>query len=289
MLDELKKLWQYRELLFSIVSRELKVRYKNSFLGFFWSLVNPLLTVLVFTYVFKSQFMDQEHKVGNVTAYILAAYLPYMFFSMAIMDATSSVTGNLGLVKKVYFPREILPIATIISNFVHFLLALGVFFVYLLVVYLLHPQIIPFQWTTVYLPVLLLINFCLTAGLGLMFSALNTFYEDVKYIVGFVMTMLLFLSPIMYFTEKSYYQPDHTTYVLSNLLNPVGILCNAYRKILLAPQPVWLPGDHGKLVEHPALPIQWHYIGYCAVLSVVILIVGYKVFNNYKWKFVERP
>ena len=285
MLGELRKLWQYRELLISMVSRELKVRYKNSFFGFLWSLINPLMTVFVISYIFKTA-------VGNVgqnfSAYVLASYLPYMFFSMSIMDATGSVLSNLSLVKKIYFPREILPLAIIICNFIHFMLALLVFFAYLLIIFILHPQSFPFQLTTVYLPILLVITFMLSSGMGLLCSALNTFYEDVKYIMGFVMQMLLFLSPIMWMAERMAYQTP-TRYIAFNIINPIGTLCNAYRKILLAPQSVIVDMGPKGNVNEPALPIEWGYIAYAGVLSLVIFIVGYKVFNNYKWRFVERP
>ncbi|MBI1756519.1 MAG: ABC transporter permease [Fimbriimonas ginsengisoli] len=276
MREELARLWQYRELLYSMVNRDLKVRYKNSFLGFLWSLVNPLLTVFVISYIFKTAVGNAGQ---NFSAYVLAAYLPYMFFSMSIMDATGSILGNISLVKKIYFPREILPLTAIISNFIHFLLALVVFFAYLLVIYILYPGSLPFQATTIYLPFLLLISFLLAAGVGLMASALNTFYEDVKYIVGFVMQMLLFLSPIMYFAERMSHDTPRR-YLALNLINPIGILCNAYRKTLLAPQ-----GAYGL----PPLPIEWGLIAYAAGLSLVVFVAGYWVFNRFKWKFVERP
>lgn len=246
MWTEFKKLLQFKELLVSMVQRELKVRYKNSVLGFLWSLLNPLFVVVIMTYVFK---VLQGNPTPNFSAYILAAYLPYMFFQMAIMDATSSVIMSLQLVKKIYFPREILPIASIISNFIHFLLAMCVFFVYLAVIYLMHPQVPVFQWTTVYLPILLAIQFCLALGLGLLLSAVNTFYEDVKYIVQVVLMMLFFLSPIMYFSEVTYYPPRGSKlhYELYHGLNPIATLSTAYRKILLAPQ--------APVNGHPALPI----------------------------------
>src|SRR5512147_373606 len=102
MLAELKELWKFRELLLSMVERELRIRYKNSILGFFWSLINPLVTVAVMTVVFKYIAGNQTSNFG---AYILAAYLPFMFFQLAVMDAAQSVLVALPLVKKIYFPR----------------------------------------------------------------------------------------------------------------------------------------------------------------------------------------
>jgi lipopolysaccharide transport system permease protein len=303
MLAELKALWQYRELLVSMVSRDLKIRYKNSFLGFLWSLINPLITVFVISYIFKNVI---GQPVDNFSAYVLAAYLPYMFFTMSIMDATGSVLNNLGIVKKIYFPRETLPLTSVIANFIHFLLALCVFFVYLLILFILNPKIIPFQATTIYLPILLVITFLLSTGVGLLCSAINTFYEDVKYILGFVLQMMLFLSPIMWVAEKMAYVTPRR-YLVMDLINPIGVLCNAYRKVLLAPTPVKVNfglepvpthvagnGPLNKILANndiamPALPIEWGAIAYTGVLAVIVFIGGYWVFNRYKWKFVERP
>jgi lipopolysaccharide transport system permease protein len=286
MLGELKELWKFRELLISMVQRELKIRYKNSFLGFFWSLVNPLIIVLVMTLVFKF-FMHNDTK--NFSAYILAAYLPYMFFQFAIMDSAQSVLLYLPLVRKIYFPREILPLALIISNFIHFLLALAVFFLYLLAVYILDPQVSPFQWTILLLPIVMVINFALATGLGLLVAAWNTFYEDIKYIVGVILYLLFFLSPIMYFSENVKYmsgteKPNDLVYTLYHL-NPISMLTTAYRKLLLAPQPV----DIGNKEMVAPLPLDWGMLGITALISLALLWFGYHTFNRLKWKFVERP
>lgn len=290
MLGELKELWRFRELLYSMVERELKIRYKNSFLGFFWSLLNPLITVFVLTFVFKS-YVGMQTK--NLSAYILAAYLPFVFFQMSVLDSAQSVLSNVQLIKKIYFPREILPLAQIISNFIHLLLALLVFFGYLVVVYLMNPQVSPFQLTSLYLPLVLLVNFALAAGLGLLVSALNTFYEDVKYIVSVLLYIMFFLCPIMYFSENVQANAlgeggRGLHYVLYHL-NPVAMLCTAYRKILVAPQPVEMRNPDGTITSIPALPMDWAMFGIAALTSAVCLAVGYTVFNRLKWRFVERP
>jgi ABC-type polysaccharide/polyol phosphate export permease len=285
MLGELKELWKFRELLLSMIERELRIRYKNSFLGFFWSLLNPLVTVLVMTVVFKFILRNQT---PSFSAYVLAAYLPYMFFQLSLMDSAQSVLGALPIVKKVYFPREVLPISVVLSNFVHFLLALAVFFVFQLVVWLRHPAVPPFQWTVIYLPFLLLINLALSLGLGLLISALNTFYEDVKYVVGVALYLLFFLSPIMYFSENVAYTAAQTgnsaMYALYHL-NPIAMLSTAYRKVMVAPQPVHI--DKDTIV--PPLPLDWAMLGITGLFSIFMLWFGYRTFNRLKWKFVERP
>jgi len=269
-----------------MVERELKIRYKNSIGGFMWSLVNPLITVLVMTVVFKYLVGNQT---PNFSAYILAAYLPFMFFQFSILDSAQSVLAQLPLVKKIYFPREILPLASIISNFIHLLLALLVFFVFLLWVYVRNPGIVPFKVTALMLPVLLIINFMLSCGLGLIVSALNTFYEDVKYVVSVLLYLMFFLCPIMYFSENVAYSKaiDESHRVLVfNLyhLNPMATLATAYRKCLLAPQKVYVDG---KLVD--SLDIPWMLLGITALMSFGLLVVGYWTFNRLKWRFVERP
>lgn len=285
MLEELRELWKYRALLYRMVRRELKLRYKNSALGFLWSLINPLVTVIVMTFVFK-YIMDV--KIDNYSAYILAGYLPFTFFQVALMDSSQSVLGALPLIKKVYFPREILPLTYVIANFVHLILALGTFFAYLLFIYLRDPKVSPFQPTAIWLPALLVINLFLATGCSLLISALNVFYEDVKYIVGIITYLLLFLCPVMYFSEQVRYSTrfgDHSrwVYVLYHL-NPVAEMVTAYRKVLLAPQQV--VGRDG--ITYPALPLDLRLLGITALFSIFILWYGYRTFNRLKWRFVER-
>ena len=286
MRAELKELWRFRELMLSMVEREIKIRYKNSFLGFLWSLVNPLITVLVMTVVFKYL---AGNDTPNFSAYILAAYLPFMFFQFAVLDSSQSVLSALPFVRKVYFPRETLPLATIVSNFIHFLLALLVFFAYLMAIWLLNPGVTPFTWNIVFLPILLVINLALATGVGLIVSSLNVFYEDVKYIVAVGLYLMFFLCPIMYFSENVKYTHQlggatrDWVYFLYHL-NPVAMLCTAYRKVLVPLQPVDVKGT-----MYPALPLDWTMLGITAVMSFAILFLGYRMFNRLKWKFVERP
>lgn len=290
MRAELAELWRYRELLFTVVLRELRIRYKNSYLGFFWSILNPLLTVLVMTLVFK-YVMGQQIK--NYSAYILAAYLPYMFFQLSLLDSSQSVLSQITLLKKIYFPREILPIGSVLANFVHFLLAMLVFFVYLLIVWLLNPGDNPFRATVFYLPFIVLIQLALTMGLALIISAMNTFYEDVKYLVSVGLYLLFFLSPIVYFSEQVYYAGGiedkyrNIVYVLYHL-NPIAMLMTAYRKVMLDPQEVVMQRA-GEAQTYPYLPLDWTLLGITALICIGTLIFGYHIFNRKKWQFVERP
>lgn len=287
MLADLKELWRFRELLLAMVERELKIRYKNSALGFFWSLINPLATVLVMTLVFK---VFLRNNTENFSAYVLAAYMPFMFINLAIMDSAQSVIVALPVVKKIYFPREILPLSGVISNFIHLLLAFLVFFAYLLVVYVSTGfQDSPFTWKLLFLPFLLLVVLCFTTGAALLISALNVFYEDVKYVVSVFLYLIFFLTPVMYFSENVFYALKDKPYgnLLYNLyhLNPVSVFATTFKKTLVKPGQI----EIGSLGKVDALPFNWYFFAYATVFSIGLLIFGYWTFNRMKWKFVERP
>lgn len=293
MLAELKELWRYRELLLVMVQRDLRIRYKNSALGFLWSFLNPLLTVGVMTFVYSNFIFPKQPNMG---AYIMAAYLPFMFFQMCLMDSAQSVISALPLIKKIYFPREILPLASVLSNFVNFLLALLIFFCYLLINYAINPGSFPIQATVVLLPLLIVFSFALSLGASFIVSALNTFYEDIKYIVGVVLYLLFFLCPIVYFDEtvaNSHLNQNSgwLAYKIYNL-NPIAQLSTAYKKAILAPyDPKMMSpaGSPDELIRVGSIPLSWKYLALTGVTSFVVLILGYALFNRLKWRFVERP
>ena len=273
-----------------MVQREIRIRYKNSVLGFVWSMLNPLITVMVMSFMFTN-FLHKG--VPGATAYILAAYLPFTFFQLCLLDSAQSILAAMPLLKKIYLPREILPIASVISNFIHLIMAFLMFFVYLLVIYIFFPgdhgvREWPFQATTLYLPFLLLINLCLSLGLSFLISALNTFFEDIKYIVSVIVYLMFFMCPIIYFEEdvanSSLNVKWHGLLYNAMNVNPVFALSNAYRKLLIAPTEIPIDGH----LAHPS-PLDWRYVGFAGVLSVIILIFGYSMFNKMKWRFVERP
>lgn len=285
MLKELRELYRYRELLWTLVLRELRVRYKNSYLGFFWSLIVPLVTVAVLTIVFK-RVMGMV--IPNYSAYVLAAYLPWMYFQTALLDSSQSVLAQIQLVKKVYFPREVLPLAAVLANLIHFALALIVFFVYLLG-YVGAP-LLP---SVVLLPVLVFFQTLLIAGLSLIISCLNVFYEDTKYIVSIGLQLMFYLVPVIYFSEQVYHaqlaspQLQHWIY-LAYHLNPVAMLMTAYRKILLPPITVQQVGAVQKQT-FASLPMDWGLLAVACAVSVVIFVLGYAFFNKRKWDFAEQP
>lgn len=285
MMSELRELYRYRELLWTLVLRELRVRYKNSYLGFFWSLIVPLVTVAVLTIVFK-RVMGMV--IPNYSAYVLAAYLPWMYFQTALLDSSQSVLAQIQLVKKVYFPREVLPLAAVLANLIHFALALVVFFVYLLG-YVRAP-LLP---SVAMLPVLVLFQTLLIAGISLIISCLNVFYEDTKYIVSIGLQLMFYLVPVIYFSEQVYHaqiaSPEWQRWIyLVYHLNPIAMLMTAYRKILLPPITVQQVGAVQKQT-FAALPMDWGLLAVACVVSVAMFVLGYAFFNKRKWEFAEQP
>ncbi len=292
MIEELRELWRYRELLLVMVQREMRVRYKNSALGFLWSFINPLVTTFVMWLVFGVML---GNGVTGFAAYLLAAYLPFTFFQFAVLDSAQSILTALPIVRKVYLPREILPLATIAGNFVHLLIGYVVFFLFLFCIWAGSGfRESPFQATTWMLPFLMLISLCFATGVGLIVSALNTFYEDVKYVTTVGMYLLFYLCPIVYFHEMVARRFEGTWLFKLYMLNPQAVLSIAYRKALVAgaPIPITLTDKVTKRIYAEVVdpsPMPWLWLGYTAVVSVLFLILGYHVFNRLKWRFVERP
>lgn len=281
MRRDLTELWDRRDLLIQLVRRDLKVRYKNSRLGFFWSVAPPLVEVLVLTLVFR-QATDFAAKFPSYSAFLLVAIIPWTYFQTAILDASQSILNLYGVIRKVYLPREIIPLASAISNFIHFLLSWLVFFVYWWVI-----KGFPILPTVVLFPYLLIVQFMLVTALSLLACALNVFYEDVKFIITVVLRLFFFLLPIMYVMEqfqlKGYAGQWWHSWVLTLYrMNPMTALITGYRKVLLEPPSEKETGIHSE-------PLDYGSLVFLGVFSFGLLIASYAYFNWRKWQFVERP
>jgi lipopolysaccharide transport system permease protein len=258
----------YRELVTSLVVRELKARYKNSVLGFLWSLLNPLGMMLVFTVVFTVFWPDNQ--VDNYPVFLLCGLLPWNYFSAGIMGSIHSIVGNAGLVKKIYFPREILPIAAILAQLVNFLLALVVLFAVLLAF---HANISSWVWV---LPLVILIQTCFMLGMALILSTLNVFYRDVAMVMDVVMLAWFFLTPIFYPIERlprSYelLGINLDVHWLMHVLNPMSSLISAYRDLLY-----W-----GYLTDI-------YFLSRTIITALLVLVFGYWFFVRFSGRFGEE-
>jgi ABC-type polysaccharide/polyol phosphate export permease len=229
LFERLRELWQYRELIRNLVVSELKTRYKNSVFGFFWSLLNPLGMMLVFTLIFG--VLTPNVQIEKYPLFLLCGLLPWNYFSTSVNGSLFSVINNSNLVKKVYFPRAVLPIATVLSQLVNFLLAFVVLFAALLI---LGANFSPWLWL---LPVVLLIQTVFTIGIALILSTLNVFYRDTGMIMDVVMLAWFFLTPVFYsasIVPQSLTVGDITINPqrLLYILNPMASLINMYRDLL---------------------------------------------------------
>ena len=290
LIEEARELWRYRFLIRVLAERELRIRYKNSVLGIFWSMLAPLFQVFVMTiavgYIMASG-------PSNLSSYILCAMLPWTFFQNAVLDSSTSVLQQLPLLKKVYFPREIPLLASVCANFVHFCMSLIVFVVYRWVI---TPII--FGWPgpppheVLLLPLILLIQVALTTGVAFFVCALNVFYEDVKFVVTMTLQFLFYMLPILYFSENIFFSnriPNHQVrswvYHLY-LANPLAWLVTAYKQVFFTPQIITARGVTPVI---RSAPFDYRYMGIAAVISILICLAGYSYFNARKWKFTERP
>lgn len=268
MLVKLAEIIRYRELVKNLVLRDLKARYKNSILGLLWSLLNPLFTMLVFTVVFT--FMMPNNQISKFPVFLLCALLPWNFFQAALMGCTNSIVGNATLVKKVYFPREALPLSTVLSNFVNFLLALIVLFV------MIWAFRIPLTRQILWLPVIMATQLAFTLGLGFILATMNVFYRDTGLILGVVLQAWFFLTPIIYPidilpTQRSVLGLTVNIHRLTYILNPMASIISSYRVVLY----------HG---ARPALDFMLRTL----VTGVAILVLGYMLFSRYSGTFGEE-
>jgi ABC-type polysaccharide/polyol phosphate export permease len=295
VLAELRELYRFRELLWILVLRDLKVRYKNSALGFLWSLINPAVQVAVMSFVVK-YFMKVE--VPNLSAYIFCAFLPWSFFQLSLLDTSHSLIVNERLMKKVYFPREIIPLSLVLSNLIHLLLAILVFLAYLVVwIRLLDPMKSgpPLLPTMARIPFLIVIEVFLVTGIALVVSGVSVFYEDVKYLMTVLLQVLYFAVPVMYFAEQvKISTPNHDSHGLLfkiYMLNPLVTILTAFRAWMLLPiyiPPSGLSPAHSVGIQtSPDVPMG--YLLFTTVVSLMVAWGGYALFNRMKWSFVERP
>ena len=233
MIRRILDLYQYRELIKNLVVRNLKVRYKNSVLGILWSLLNPLLMTLVFTLLFTVMIRSD---IDRFPVFFMCGYLPWTFFASSLTSSTGSIVNNANLIKKVYFPREILPIVEVLSNLVNFLVALLVLFAMLL------AFDFPLRPALALLPVIILAQVLFTVGMGLLLSTANVFYRDTQHILEVVLQAWFFLTPIFYsittLPERAMLAGiPFDVRLWMRRLNPMASLVASYQDILYWGQP----------------------------------------------------
>ena len=228
------ELWEYRELLYTLVEREIKVRYKQTAIGVSWVLLQPLIAMLIFTAIFGRMAKMPSDGIWY-PAFILTALLPWAYFSQAITRSGTSLVSSASLVTKVYFPRMLLPLSAIVSPLIDFLLSMGLLFG------LLMYAGIPLTWKVITLPIFILIAMLTATGVGLFVSATNVKYRDVGHAIPFVVQIWMFVSPIVYPVSLV---PERWKLLYG--LNPMVGVIDGFRWALLgksAPDPLMMGGS----------------------------------------------
>ncbi len=254
----IKEIYAYREMIFSLVRRDLKGRYKGSVLGFLWTFINPLLQLLVYTFVFS---IVMRNGIEDYYLFLFVALVPWIFFNTSVTGGSSCIWAQQDMVKKIYFPREVLPIAFVTSQFVNMLLSFLVIFAVLLFS---GKSLNPLALLC--LPVIMLVEYLLALGMAMISSAVTVYFRDLEYILSIITMAWQFLSPVMYSVEQV---PEEIKGVFS--MNPMTPVIIAYRDILY----------HGQVPELGTLV-------HAALVGVGLLVVGVLLFGKLKKHFAEE-
>ena len=252
-----KKIYNYRELLKTNVKKEIRGRYKNSILGIMWSFLNPLLQLLVYSVIFGALLAGGDE---TYPIYICIALIPWTYFTTAITQAAFTVIGNADIIKKVYFPRDILPISVVTSGAVNFVISTIIILAFVIF------SGVGLSWYILLYPFILLIQYVLLLGIGFIVSSVTVYFRDLEHIIGVILMAAFYGTPIVYKLE----QLPHTLQIIVQL-NPMTHLINAYRDIFYYHQ-------------MPNMQILFILLG----ASVVLTVIGYFIFKKLQKGFAEE-
>jgi lipopolysaccharide transport system permease protein len=263
VLASLRQLLRYRALVSSLVARELKARYRGSVLGFLWTFVNPLLLLLVYSFVFGVVMPGaRAPEIRHYPLFLFCGILPWTWFSSSLLESCTALTGSGTLLRKVMFPAEILPLVTVFTGLVNF--ALGLVILAAFSVYAGVPIV---SSDLAWLPVIVAVQLALTLGLALLLSALSVHFRDIRDLLGNLMTLWFFATPIIYPYSQA---PERFRPLLD--LNPFTHLAIAYQQVLYVDGPY---RDGARLSA-------------VALVGVVALLAGYVVFDRLRDTFAEE-
>jgi ABC-type polysaccharide/polyol phosphate export permease len=262
LFSNLSKLIRYRGLIQSLVARELKARYRGSVLGFLWSFVNPLLLLLIYSFIFTTILPNREADVQPYSLFMFCGILPWTWFASSLTESSGVLISGGNLIKKVLFPAEILPIVTVTANMIHFFLALPILVVFL-IVYRAPLTVTELLW----FPLVIAVQYLFTLGCALILSALTVHFRDIKDILSNVLSLWFFATPIIY---PYLYAPDIAKRFLN--WNPMAHIVISYQEIL------FFNGPFG----------HWKWLLALAVASVGLFLAGYWIFDRLRDSFAEE-
>ncbi len=267
MLKSLKELYRYRQLLMVLVSRELKAKYRGTVLGFFWSFMNPILLVTVYSIVFGLIFQPKYADMGKSIYYSIFFFtgiLPWTWFSSSILESSNVLIAHGSLIKKINFPVEILPMMVVITNMVNFALGVPV----LIVAFIILGKSLSL-WVFL-LPVAMFVQFIFTMGLGFFISALTVHFRDIKDILVNLITLWFFVTPIIY---PFSFEPIQKSNLLKLLLslNPMTHIVESYQYIFF----------YGSLPHYKKMTMT-------LIVGLILFYLGYRLFDKLRDTFVEE-
>lgn len=254
----IKELYNYRQMIFSLVKRDLKGRYKGSVLGFMWTFINPLLQLIVYTIVFS---IIMKNEIERYYLFLFVALVPWIFFSTSVSAGSTCVIGQQDMVKKIYFPREVLPLTFVTSQFVNMILSFVVIFAVIIVTG--HGIGIN---AIIYLPIIMIIEYMIALGVTMLSSAITVYFKDLQYILNIVTMAWMYMTPVVYSQDRVPEQFKKLFY-----LNPITPIIIAYRDILY----------YKKIPDLSTLIL-------AIIMGIVIILIGFFTFNKLKRRFVEE-
>lgn len=251
-----KEFWQYKDLLKQLVSRDIKLKYRRSVLGYVWSVLNPLLIMIVMTIVFSSMF---SRNIDNFPVYLFCGQLLFNFMNTSTHQAIFSITGNASLLKKTYVPKYIFTLSKITSGMVDLIFSLGALLIVMIVTRA------PFTWCILLFPFVILQLYVFCIGLGLFLAQANVFFRDIQYIYNAVTTAWMYLTPIFYPIEQL---PEIVSWLIKHF-NPMYFYVGQFRD----------------LIYHGQLPGPMIVAAGCGT-AIVMLVIGVWSFSRSQDRFI---
>lgn len=262
LVSEIKAVYKWRELLWQMVGREIKARYKQSILGYFWVILNPLAQMLVMSFAFSIIMRIPTNSTENIpySIFLFVGLLPWNLFANSVSSAANSLVSSSSLITKIYFPRTILVISSIIAKIIDFLFATSILVIYMIVYQ------IPINLNILWIFPIFFIQQIFTLGLSLFFAAANLLYRDIQYLLSMILLLWMYITPVIYPADLV---PDKYRWIFQ--INPIAVIINAYRQSILG----------GGIPKISSLII-------ATIVSLIVLVVGLSYFKSREKIFADN-
>lgn len=257
MIEDIKEIYRYREMLKNLVKKDLRTRYKGSFLGFLWTFINPLLQLVVYTVVFST---IMRMNIDKFYMFLFVALIPWIFFSTSVQVSAGSIIANKDLVKKIFFPRIVIPLSVVTSGLMNLLFSFIIVFIALMV------SGIGIHQSIVYLPIVIIVEYIITLGFSLLVACINVYFRDLEHILGILIMAWFYLTPIIFPVDMI--PKEYLKYFFLNPMTPIII---GFRDILY----------YGKSPDFISLGISF-------IIAILMTVFSLFVFEKLQKNFAEE-